>query len=137
MISAQTLSSGCSAVLDPSPNGLYTFSTRDGDFLAGEALEISAGYPQTFGPTTGIFLEVDGVEVDTDGFPGILSYRFPAIATAINVNWGTTDMSSNVTWTVQCSPAVAAVPTMPPYGLALLSGLLGLIGILRLRKIKC
>jgi len=128
---AQSLSSGCNLINDPTRDGLYSslgpFSLP---FAENELIELTASDPTTVGTPTSITLTVGGSVVSTDSFPGSLSYQFPSDPGTTSVGWGTD--GGNVTWTASCSLAppqavgtTEAVPALPPY--ALLLSALGLV----------
>jgi uncharacterized repeat protein (TIGR01451 family) len=96
----QPLSAGCHAVNDPARDAfLASDFVGPLQFFAGEEITATATEPTEFGPTTTLILAVDGTTVDTDGFPGTVSYIFPATTTA-TVSWDVDQ--GNVTWALSC-----------------------------------
>jgi len=76
-------------------------------------------------------LYVDESEVDEDGFPGVVSYRFPSDGVA-NVRWEVDN--GNAIWVIGCSVSQpsAPVPAFGWPGAVLLAILLGCFAIFRL-----
>lgn len=141
-------SDGCQLLNSAARDGLYASYGGGGtavQFFAGDLVQINAGNPSDFGSATSTSLFVsgpnedfvdfdNGTPVDTDIFPGSLSYEFPADITTV-VGWKVDQ--DNVTWTVSCvssevsTPPATAVPTMPAYGLVLT--MLGLLVVVSRR----
>ena len=63
---------------------------------------MTAGLPADGAPTE-VRLSIDATVVDSTAFPGTVEYTFPAAGTH-HVEWAVIS-SSNVTWTVSCTPA--------------------------------
>lgn len=107
---AEALSDGCAAANSPEYDGLYASGAAGNGaafFHAGEVVVAQASEPTSFGTPTEIAMRVSDdppafevVVVDTDGFPGTVTYAIPADGTYL-VNW--TSFDANVTWTVNCT----------------------------------
>ena len=126
---AQTgLSEGCDYV----NNDFYDAAYGDSgwnlrDFAANEKIVVTAAAPIINGTPTKISFYLDNVEVDTDGFPGTVSYQVLADGPVLP-SWDID--SGTVTWTAECfadepPPSSATpVPTLSWQGIALLITLL-------------
>jgi len=96
-------------------------------FATNERILLSTASPISTGTPTTTSLFINSTEVDTDGFPGTVSYQFLGDGSA-QVDWEID--SGNVTWTAECfvddpPPSSATpIPTLGWQGLALLATLL-------------
>jgi hypothetical protein len=99
------LSPGCTAINDPAWDGNYGGGGPGAhDFYAGETLTMTAGTPTVGGTPDTLRLFIGVTLVDTESFPGTLTYTFPA-DTNTTVSWDTLLLSGDapdVTWTVSC-----------------------------------
>jgi uncharacterized repeat protein (TIGR01451 family) len=101
-------SEGCTLINGPSVDGVYNSAFAEPrSYMAGETILVTAGSPDS-GLTSAISLRV-GVDnpppvVDTDGFPGSLTYTIPADG-SYALGWAA-DVG-NVTWSVSCTPLQA------------------------------
>jgi hypothetical protein len=137
---AQTgLSEGCDYVNNDFYDAAYGDSgSNDRDFAANEIIIVSATTPIITGTPTTISFFVNGIEVDTDGFPGTVSYRVLADGPVLP-SWRIDN--ANVSWTAECFageplPSVATpIPTLGWQGIALLATLLAGFAYYRRRKV--
>lgn len=104
---AQAQSPGCQFVNSPFWDGHYiAVEGSVTTFYAGEQLTLTASQPSLV-PPTGIRLLLNGVEVDTDPFPGTLQYTIPS-TDGYTIRWETVGGGS-ATWTASCTTAPTAV----------------------------
>jgi len=85
-------------------------------YFAGDTILATVSPPTENGPPTSIELRLDGNVVDSDSFPGSVTYVFPSdgnFQVDIDLDDG------QATWTLTCGQPPQAVPTMPIYGLVL------------------
>ena len=75
------------------------------EFNAGERIVISSGLPANSGTPITTILSLDSVVVDTDGFPGTVSYKF-LVDRTVQILWAIEGSNpyngGNVTWTTDC-----------------------------------
>lgn len=107
---AAALSEGCLAASADIGNHYTERNIFAQDFLAGETLTVTAGEPWSTLLPTEVVLEVGGVPVDTDTFPGTVSYTFPADVNT-SIRWLVDH--GNATWTTTCGPLAAAPVAVP------------------------
>ena len=111
------------------------------EFFAGERIVVSSGAPFDGTPTqTELSIDITEI-VDTDGFPGTVSYQF-LVDESVRVGWEVSGpVYPNVTWTIDCYPdelptlTPTPIPTLNWQGLALLVMLLMGFTHYRRRKI--
>lgn len=105
------------------------------NFFSGDTIVATVAPPTASGTPTGVQLEVDTIVVDSDGFPGSVTYVFPADGD-FEVDLILNTLPAQATWTITCGQpptAAAPVPTMSVWALGVLIGLTGLIGFNRRR----
>ena len=110
-------------------------------FFAGDTIVATVASPTATGTPTGVQLEIDTIVVDSDSFPGSVTYVFPADG---NFQVDMRLDAAQATWTLTCGqpivppvpgPATAApVPTLSVWALGVLIALTGLIGFSRRRN---
>lgn len=96
---AQTLSLGC-IIYDGTGGISVGGSFNDLPFNAGERIVSMADFPVNVIPATQIRMEIDGVIVDTDSFPGTVSYTFQSDGI---YDVGSFGNGQNLTWSNSCS----------------------------------
>jgi hypothetical protein len=91
-------------------------------YFAGDTILATVSPPTANGTPTSVELRVDGNVVDSDSFPGSVTYVFPSDGN-FQVDMDLDD--GEATWTLTCGQPPQAVPTMSSYGL-----LLTIVGLL-------
>lgn len=131
-------SRGCDVINGDFFDGEYNSGQMQKDFFSGERLEFNSAAPVTSGEPTETRLLVNSVLVDSDGFPGTVTYQFTSDENAF-IQWGVT---GTVQWTSRCFPATDAqpgtatpIPTLSWQGIMVLVALLMGFGYYRRRKI--
>jgi hypothetical protein len=85
-------------------------------YFAGDTILATISPPTGSGTPTSVELQVDGSVVDSDGFPGSVTYVFPSDG-SFDVDFILDN--GQASWTLTCGQPPQAVPTMPIYGLVL------------------
>ena len=85
-------------------------------YFAGDTILATVSPPTANGTPTSVELRVDGNVVDSDSFPGSVTYVFPSDGN-FDVDMDLDD--GQATWTLTCGQPPQSVPTMPIYGLVL------------------
>ena len=85
-------------------------------YFAGDTILATVSPPTANGTPTSVELRVDGNVVDSDSFPGSVTYVFPSDGN-FQVDMDLDD--GQAAWTLTCGQPPQAVPTMPIYGLVL------------------
>ena len=125
------ISAGCAeinAVSDLSSGGSFI-----NDFLAYERIVLTADLPDS-GTPTGITLSVDSTEVDSDGFPGEVSYQILVDGSAEILY---RSEGGSVTWEGTCAPGKPpsnSIPALSWQGITVLVTLLTGFAYYRRRK---
>lgn len=87
-------------------------------FDAGDRLKVTADQPTKLGTPSSITLEINGVTVDTQKFPGVFTYTFTQDG-GYTAWWSTVGGVSgggnaDATWSVSCSHPVGSGSPPPP-----------------------
>jgi len=111
---AEPASAGCRFLNDPQFDGEYSGIPPTAiDLAAGDRLTMTAGRPASFGEPTTVTLSIDGVVVDSAGFPGAVGYVIPTSGT-YEVGFET---DGNATWEVACNAPDCSVVIVSPIDL--------------------
>ena len=86
------------------------------EYFAGDTILATISPPIGNGTPTSVELQVDGNVVDSDGFPGSVTYVFPSDG-SFDVDFILD--TGQASWTLTCGQPPQAVPAVPFYGLAL------------------
>lgn len=102
-------------------------------FFAGDTISATVNPPTALGTPDSIELLIDGSRVDSDGFPGSLTYLIPTdgdFLVLMRTN------AAEATWTLTCSQSAASqtVPTIGIWGIGMLIGLIGVLGMYQRRR---
>jgi hypothetical protein len=139
------IESGCDYLRNNNEDNYYHSTIGTLKFNAGETIVISSGEPSDDSPHVATQLTLDGILVDTDGFPGTVHYQFLADRT-VQIQWyieGTNVFNGgNVTWTTKCiqigqyKGSSESIPTLSWQGITVLITLLTGFTYYRRRKDK-
>ena len=131
------VSRGCDVINSDFFDDEYNGGQTQKDFFSGERLEFTSAAPVTSGEPTETRLFINSVQVDSDGFPGTVTYQFTSDENAViqwSVNGGT------VQWTASCFAAAepetaAPIPALNWQGIAVLVAFLTGFAYYRRRKV--
>jgi hypothetical protein len=108
---AEPASAGCQSLNDPLFDGEYSGLPPTAlDLAAGDRLTMMVGRPASFGEPMTVTLTIDGVVVDSAGFPGAVAYVIPTSGT-YEVGFAT---DGNATWEVACNAPDCSVVIVSP-----------------------